>query len=371
MTTTKILHVITSLNTGGAELYLLRLIKQLPKEKFINTVISLTGKGTLNKYFIENNIQVINLDFKKNTYLFLLSLIKIFLIKKKNNADIICGWMYHGNLASLFLKFLVFRNCKLIWSIRQTLYDIKKEKKITGLVIYLSRYLSFGANKIIYNSYTSKTQHEEYGFCPKDSVVIHNNVDLKEFQIQKKPMINKLVFNVFHIARFHPMKNHDLMIKAIFLVLCRLKNIKFYMIGKNVFYKNNFFKNKIANKIFKKDIKLLGDIADIRSFYRNCDLLISTSAWGEGFPNVIAESSAQGIPSIATNTGDTNFLILDKKLIVKRNVSPLLLSEKIIKIIREARKNKINDFFNKALIIRRKLNIKDSVLKYTNIFNKI
>ena len=368
MTSTKILHVISSLNTGGAELHLLRLIKQLPKEKFTNIVISLTGKGTLSKFFEENNIKVINLDFKKSTYLFLLSLIKFFLLKKKIKTDIILGWMYHGMLASFFLKYLIFKNSKLIWSIRQTLYDIKNEKKITSLVIRLLCYLSSSANKIIYNSFTSKTQHEELGFCPKDSIVIHNNVDLKEFQIQKTNMVNKLVFNIFKIARFHPMKNHDLMIKTAFLVLSRLKNVKFYMIGKNVCYKNNFFKNKIGNKIFKKDIILIDEIEDIRSYYKNCDLLISTSAWGEGFPNVIAESSVQGIPCIATNTGDTNFLVLEKKLTVRRNISPLILSEKIIKIIKQTKKN---NFFNKALIIRRKLDIKDSVLKYTNIFNKI
>lgn len=371
MTNKKILHVITSLNTGGAELYLLRLVKQLSKKNFIHTVISLTGKGTLNKYFIENNILVINLDFNKNVYLFLLGLIKIFLLKRKIKADIVCGWMYHGNLASLFLKFTIFRNAKLIWLIRQTLYDVKKEKKTTGLVIYLSRYFSIFANKILYNSYTSKKQHEEYGYCCKNSAVIHNNLDLKEFKIQKKLLINRPIFNVFHISRFHPMKNHSLMIRTIFLVLNQLKNVKFYMIGSNVLYKNNFFKNKISNKIFKKDIELLGNVEDIRIFYKNCDLLVSTSAWGEGFPNVIAESSAQGIPCIGTNTGDTNFLILDKKLIVRRNVSPLLLSAKIIKIIRETRENTRNVFFYKTLIIRRKLDIKDSVLKYTNILNKI
>jgi glycosyltransferase involved in cell wall biosynthesis len=365
----KIAHIITSLNTGGAEYYLLRLIKNLPPEQFEHIVISLTGKGSLTTLFLKNNICVINLNFKNSLFEFFYSFIKLFLLIKRLKPSIIFGWMYHGIFFSFLLKVLFLNKLKLIWLVRQTLYDIKKEKKNTQLVIYLLKLFSASSDHIIYNSYTSKRQHEKFGFYRKRSSVIHNNVDLREFRIKKNS--KQKIINIFCVARFHPMKNHDLFIKSFFLVLNRIKNIKIHLIGNNISYKNDFFKNKIYNKIFRKDFVLHDNNIQLQQLYNNCDLLVSTSAWGEGFPNVIAECSAKGIESIATNIGDTKFLILNKRLALRPNINPIILSEKIIQVIKKLKNTNIGVYNSQVRIFRNKLDINKSIIKFTRILNEV
>lgn len=68
------------------------------------------------------------------------------------HPDLVQGWMYHGNLAA----WLAVRQCegrpRLFWNLRQTLYDIRRETKMTRWLIQLGARLSPTADRIIYNS---------------------------------------------------------------------------------------------------------------------------------------------------------------------------------------------------------------------------
>ena len=56
-------------------------------------------------------------------------------------------------------------------------------------------------------------------------------------------------------------------------------------------------------------VKLLGQTDNISEVMNGLDLHILSSSYGEGFPNVIAESMACGTPCIATDVGDSSFVI--------------------------------------------------------------
>ena len=65
--------------------------------------------------------------------------------------------------------------------------------------------------------------------------------------------------------------------------------------------------NIIMSFIF--NIIFFGEKGNIPNILASSDLTVLTSAWGEGFPNVLGESLASGILCVSTDVGDSKLII--------------------------------------------------------------
>ena len=362
----RVLHIITDLNTGGAEMMLYTVFNYLNNKDLESSIIVLMGKSSLSDKFDRLGINIEYLYLDKEKIPNIQSLIRLYSYTKMLKPEIIHGWMYHSNLAALFLKIILPKNIKIYWNIRQTLYKIEYEKYFSRLVIKISAFFSRYINKIIYNSVVSKEQHEKYGFSGMNSVIIYNGFDVNIFKPNKSKgeklraqygIPNNSVI-VGHIARFHPMKNHKMVIQLASRILNEHKNVWFILVGNNVDKNNKELVDLIIENKIKSRLLMLGEQNLISDLFSSIDILISLSSWGEGFPNVIGEAMCSGLPIVATDVGESRMIVGEYGSIVEPN--------NIIDAVRE-----INEYIDMDRSNRNRLGLKgrDFIIKHFSIEN--
>lgn len=312
----KIIHVITALEApGGAEMMLYKLLKYRKSSEISPVVISMTHQSEFSKIFDGLGVKLYFLDIRKRKLKALWDFIKII---SKEKPCLIQGWMYHANFLAIATK-LFYRKAKVLFNIRQSLSDVKNDKPLTRVVIYLNAYFSRFVTCVINNSKTSIGQHQAVGFSKKNSCYIANGFDTGLFkpnaelykQFRTAYNLGASIKIVGNLSRFHPMKNH-----VGFLEACRkIKDdysgeVAFVMGGKEIDGENKLLVDKISTLGLQDDCILLGPVNSYE-ILPVFDIYMSSSSWGEGFPNIIGEAMSCGVPCIATDVGDCK-LIIDK-----------------------------------------------------------
>ncbi len=327
----RICWISTGLNTGGAEKMLVKIIKNLDKKVFCSIVVSLIDEGTNGAELKGMGVPVYSL--KMNTILgFLLSIFRIAFIVYQFRPNIIQGWMYHANLLAWFAQKIAAQKSKLYFGVRHTFYDYSLESKNTRIVIKLNGFLSKTVDGILFNSNLSLNKHKEIGFQNSRLIVIPNGFELDSFypsielrnKIRSELDIDKSCKVVGLVARFDPAKDHYTFLKAVRLITERINiNIKFVLVGRNITVSNQALIDWISELDISKNILLLGERVDIPAINNAFDIAC-LSSYMEAFPNVIGEAMACGIPCVATNVGDVEFIIGDSGLVVEsRNAEAL------------------------------------------------
>lgn len=328
----KILHVITGLNTGGAEMMLYKILSSTKAFNYIVICLSVDKNTVIAKKITDLGITIYYLDLSLNLHL-LTVVQRIQKILKNECPDVIQGWMYHGNLAAIFCSFVSKTRTPVIWNVRRSLHDLKTEKLATRLIIKLNSFLSFLPSKIIFNSQISAVQHEAIGFIKQKTLLIPNGFDLSEFapnmnnriRIRRELGINEDEVLIGLVGRYHPIKGHSNFLKAASLLSSQLDNIKFVLVGKNVDHDNEMLTSEIRDLGLYEKIILLGSRDDIPALTNAFDIATSASS-GEAFSNTLGEAMATGIPCVATDVGDSRLLLNSIGVIVEPG-SPLSLSE--------------------------------------------
>ena len=312
----KITHIITDLDIGGAEIMLYKLLISLQDEALESSVISLMRRGPIAEQIEALGVKVCTLDLDQGSYPSLQAIKKLRKFIRILDPNIVQGWMYHGNIVATIAIFLcqpMRKKIKLFWNIRQTLYSFINEKVQTIWLIRLGSWLSFLPHSIIYNSTVSVKQHVSLGFSTKKTKMIPNGFDLQKFrpneqnrqQFREELGVTENVLLIGHISRLHPMKDHATLLRAIERVVDGLSDIGgkqrvlFLLIGNGV-------TSELSNN---PAIHFLGERSDIPKIMSALDIVVSSSAWGEGFPNVIGEAMASEVPCVVTDVGDSAYIV--------------------------------------------------------------
>ncbi len=315
-------HIITGLSTGGAETMLYKLLAAMKDGNSDHLVISLIDKGTLGDEIEKLGYPVYTLDLKKGVS-FHKAIKKLNNIISENKPDMIQGWMYHGNFAAFIANMFQKKKVPLVWNVRQSIYSIANEKKLTQLLIKLGGSLSRFPHKIIYNAKISASQHETSGYSPKKTIIIPNGFDTNVFKpseenkklIREELGLSQNTKLIGMIARYDPIKNHHNFLKAAHEVIKDFPDVQFIMAGRDIDLKNEKIRNDIETLNLQEKVHVLGERKDIAKIHSGLDVSVLPSD-SEGFPNVIGESMACAVPCVATDVGDSSWVVADTGIMV-------------------------------------------------------
>ena len=314
----RIVHVISDLDTGGAEVMLAKLVGAMDRSRFSSTVISLTDRGQLGDQIESSGVAVHTLGMKRGRpdIFALPRLIRLF---KTCNPTIVQSWLYHADLLStLAVKFSGAPI--LVWNVRCSDMDLKRYPPLTRWVQRVLTWWSASPAAVIVNSEAGKQQHERLGYRPRRWDVIPNGFDTQRFHpdssvrlsLRKEWQIPGDAVIVALVARVDPMKDHATFLSAAQQVAKSRKNVYFLLIGKDT----QTLAPVVAVKGLTDWVRVLGYRSDIERLLPGVDVLCLSSAFGEGFPNVLGEAMACGIPCVSTDVGDARSIIGDTGLIV-------------------------------------------------------
>jgi len=331
-----VLHVITGLNTGGAERMLYRLVRRQVGLGLHPTVISLMDRGRLGSLIEELGVPIHTLGmmpsrFSVNGWLTLRRLIE------SCSPDVVHSWMYHANLAA-YMSMLRQPKRPLLWHIHNAANDLGQHKKLTATIVRLGAPLSRWVNGVIYCGPETARQHEALGYDAGKTSIIPNGTDCAEYrpdtearvQLRSELGIPIDAAVVGHVARFHPMKDHVNLIRAARLVLKQMPQAHFVLTGSEV-TRDNLEITELMTGFERNNIHLLGERKDIPWIMASLDVFVLSSRT-ESFPLVIAEAMASGVPCVATDVGDTPWIIGDTGMIVPP-ANPDALANAILNVL--------------------------------------
>ncbi|WP_340266359.1 glycosyltransferase [Sphingobium mellinum] len=319
----KILHVITALNVGGAETMLAKLVEH-ERAEAIDTpcVISLMPPGAAAIRMRASGTAVHDCGLTGATTL-VPAIMRLRALVRQEKPDIVMAWMYHAHLASMLANGLQARRTPLIWNVRHSIDDLRQEKPAMRAVVRIAALLSRRTAMILYNSHAAARQHERLGFSAKRSLVVPNGFDCDLFR--PRPGARELLaarlgtdpaaLIVGMAARNHPMKDAANLVDAVKRARSAGIDIHLLLTGEGMDRPAGRLAQLIG-ELPRERVTLRGHDGSLPDLLPGLDLLVLPSAWGEGFPNILGEAMACGLPCIATDVGDSGWIIGDCGMVV-------------------------------------------------------
>jgi glycosyltransferase involved in cell wall biosynthesis len=375
----RILFIITTLQTGGAEMMLYKLLTGMDRNRFDPSVICLGDSGTPGARIKALGIPV-HIAGISPTRPSPILLWRICRWVRELRPDLIQGWMYHGNAAASLAQCLSLRAVPVLWSIRASVYSLKDEKARTAALIRLSAVLSRRALRIIYVSRVSADQHESLGFAPSRTSIIPNGFDCEQFKplpharsaVRRQLNVGGDSILIGLINRFHPMKDHATFFEAAGVISQTHKSVHFVLAGQGVDWQNPTLVDLARRFHVHSRVHCLGERSDVAELMAGLDIATNSSACAESFPNVIGEAMACGVPCVVTDIGNSAAIVGETGFVVPpRNPAALAAAwSRLIDMGAEARakmgaiaRQRVSENFSLGSVVRQYETLYDGALQ--------
>ena len=308
-----ILHIITTLERGGAEAMLVKMVGGLAPLGMRSAVVSLTGPGVYGPVLEAMGAPVWSLGLSRalpNPA----TLMQLRSILRQVQPDLVQTWLYHADLLGLLAARLAGVR-PVCWNIRCADMDMSHYSWLTRLLPRLLARLSRQPEAVLVNSQAGLNAHRALGYRPRVWQVIPNGFDTALYrpdpvaraQLRAELGVPDEAPLIGLIARFDPMKDHATFLAAAALLATRRPDARFVLVGRGIEPGNPALAAALGEPLAGRT-HLLGARDDVPRIMASLDLGCLSSI-SESFPNVLGEAMACGVPCVATDVGDSAWIL--------------------------------------------------------------
>jgi glycosyltransferase involved in cell wall biosynthesis len=324
-----VLHLITSLDTGGTEMMLYKLVAHSDPTTFRHVIVSLAGFGPVGEKIAALGVPVHALSMRRGVP-DPRALTRLVGVIRRVRPDVVQTWLYHADLLGLLGVTLARLRVPVIWNIRSAI-DVDDLGRGVATVARLCTRLSRLPVAIVTNSEAAKALHARLGYQPKEWVIIPNGFDTERFvpdESKRDPVRNELglaagALLIGLVARFDPLKDHATFLRAAGLLGQLCEEPHFVLIGRGITSTNTALRERVEASGVGHRVHLLGERVDIPRLTAALDVA-TCSSYGESFPNIIGEAMACAVPCVVTDVGDAAQIVGDTGRVVPPREPPAL-----------------------------------------------
>jgi glycosyltransferase involved in cell wall biosynthesis len=159
----------------------------------------------------------------------------------------------------------------------------------------------------VFNNYSAKDKFGRKGFNTSKIHVIHNSIHIP---VQEKTARQDSAVKVISVCRFVSPKDFKTALNSFKIVVEKNINreLKYYIAGYGPM--ENEIRSMVDDLDLGKNILILINPPGIPEILNSCDIYLSTSLF-EGLSNSIMEAMVAGLPVVATDVGDSHYLVRD------------------------------------------------------------
>jgi len=303
-----ILHIIESLEFGGAEKIVVHLANRLCKNEKVSVCLT-KRKGELLDS-LDKDIDVYFLDAGEGNSLKTPKILSKILVEKK--VDVL-----HSHDWGVYLEAaLAVRKCskvKLIHTVHGRYTEYRKGAR-SRLKLILRHFLERRAQKYTSNVISVSNSIRDYiisdiGFKAEKVRTIHNGIaGLNGTEKQLIDITENGPIKLVSVGRIAVVKNFPLLINAFNLALKTIDNIELKIVGDGP--EMHALSAMVKELELTSQIKLLGFQKNIDYHVSQSDIFILSSDY-EGISIAALEAMSLGVPIIATNVGGMPEMVIE------------------------------------------------------------
>jgi len=318
-----VLFIVRSLGYGGAERQLVELAKGLHRRGHRTALLVYYQGGPLAKELEAAGVEVVGLG-KRGRWDLISPFVALRREIRRRKPEILHGYLPDGNLLALLGR-RYSPSSRVVWGVRASNLERRHYDWLVWAIFRASCWLAPRADLIISNSEAGRAWHVANGYPADRSIVIPNGIDVERFRpnpfgrarwrsewgvADGTPVIGL-------VGRLDPMKDHETFLVAASRLSARRADVRFVCVGAGLDGYQAHLERFAADLGLGQRLIWVPMQDRIEEIYSAIDLLTSSSAFAEGFPNVVGEAMACGVPCVVTDVGDSARVVGDTGLVTQ------------------------------------------------------